>query len=144
MVRVILVDLAVLFEVWPGAGADFFPDVLAALDQWRGMGAAVVGISTDASRYGARLSLLAEQSVPVIDQPLPRWRQVGAWHDVLAEMNQSPEQCVFVAGSPALMASARQAGLHAVGVLRDPRTMAVLDGLWVDGLADISWSRLQG
>lgn len=143
MVRVILVDLAVLFEVRPGAGVDFFPDVLAALDRWQGMGATVVGISTDVSRYGAHRSLLAEQSVPVIDQPLPRWRQVGAWHDVLSEMNQTPEQCVFVAGSPALMAFARQAGVRSVGVLRDPHTMAVLDGLWVDGLADIPWSRLQ-
>ena len=143
MVRVILVDLAVLFEARPGAGVDFFPDVLVALDRWRDMGATVVGVSTDASRYGSHLSLLSEQSIPVINQPLPRWRQVGAWHDVLADMNQSSEQCVFVAGSPALMAFARQAGLHAVGVLRDPHTMAVLDGLWVDGLGDIPWNRLQ-
>ena len=142
IVRVILVDLAVLFEVRPGVGVDFFPDVHVALDQWRGMGATVVGISTDVSRYGAHLSLLSERSVPVIDQPLPRWRQVGAWHDVLAGMNQSSEQCVFVAGSPALMAFALQAGLHVVGVLRDPHTMAVLDGVWVDGLVDIPWDRL--
>jgi beta-phosphoglucomutase-like phosphatase (HAD superfamily) len=141
--QVVCVDLAALFEVRPDGELGLFPDVRDAVEQWRAMGLKVVGVTTDAQRYGAQLSRLLGEAI-VADQPLPRWRQAGIWHELAEKMSVLPEQMVFIAGAPMLMAFARQAGIRVVGVLRDPGTMAVLDGVWVDGLAAIPWGDLSG
>ena len=140
--QAVWIDLTALLEVRPDGALGLFPDVHDAVEQWRAMGLKVVGITTDARRYGEQLSLLLGEAFAVVDQPLPRWRQAGGWHELAEKMNLLPEQIVFIAGTPMLMAFARQAGLHVVGVMRDPSTMAVLEGVWVDELSAIPWGDL--
>lgn len=144
IVQAVWVDLATLFRVQPNGVLELFPDVLTAFEQWRAIGVGVVGITTDARRYGPQLSSFFGEALPVVDQPLPRWRQVGTWLGLAEEMNVSPGQIAFIASTPMLMGFARQAGLRALGVLRDPHTMTVLEGVWVDGLSAIPWRDLAG
>ena len=144
IVQAVWVDLATLFKVRPGGVLELFPDALNAFEQWRAMGLEVVGITTDARRYGPRLSSFFGEALPVIDRPLPRWRQTETWLDLAEEMNVSPERIVFIASTPMLMGFARRAGLRTLGVMRDPHTMTALEGVWVDELSVIPWRDLAG
>ncbi len=139
IVRAVWVDLAALFDFQPDDKLVLFPDALDAFEQWRALELKVVGITADVRRYGSRLSSVFDETFVVIERPLPQWRQMETWLDLAQEMAVSPEQIVFITSAPMLMSFARRAGLRAVGVLRDPHTMAVLDGYWVDSLTDIDW-----
>jgi methionine salvage enolase-phosphatase E1 len=139
IVRAVWVDLAALFDSQPDDELVLFPDALDAFEQWRALGLKVVGITADARRCGSRLSSFFDEAFVVIDRPLPQWRQMETWLDLAQEMAISPEQVVFITSAPMLMSFAHRAGLRTVGVLRDPHTMAVLDGYWVDSLTDIDW-----
>lgn len=133
------VDLAALVTIQPDGDLIQFPDVPDAVSQWRSLGLAVVAMTTDAHRYGARLPKVLGDSIPVVERPLPQWRQVGTWLDLAGSMRVSSEQVVFVASTPMLMRFANEAGMTTIGVLRDTHTMTVLDGVWVDELSAIPW-----
>lgn len=135
-IQAVWVDLATFFKVESGALA-LFPDVLTAFEQWRAMGLTLVGITTDARRYESMLSSFFDEAFLIVDRPLPRWRQTETWLDLAEEMNVSPERIVFIASTPMLVDFARRAGLRAWGVMRDPHTMTVLEGVWVDTLSAI-------
>jgi len=139
IVQAVWVDLAALFDFQPDDKLVLFPDALDAFEQWRALELKVVGITADVRRYGSRLSSVFDETFVVIERPLPQWRQMETWLDLAQEMAVSPEQIVFITSTPMLMSFARRAGLRTVGVLRDPHTMAVLDGYWVDSLTDIDW-----
>ncbi|OYY51964.1 MAG: hypothetical protein B7X35_05030 [Halothiobacillus sp. 14-56-357] len=138
-VQAVWVDLAALFEVRASGAPELFADVLDVFEQWRALGLTVVGITTDARRYDPRLFSFFGEAFVVIERPLPQWRQTQTWIDLAEEMEVSPEQVVFITSTPMLMGFARFAGLRTVGVMRDPHTMAVLDGYWVDAFTDIDW-----
>lgn len=139
IVQAVWVDLAALFQVRAGGAPELFADVLDAFEQWRVLGLKVVGITTDARRYDPRLFSFFGEAFVVIERPLPQWRQTQTLLDLAEEMDVSPERILFIASTPMLMGFARRAGLRTVGVMRDPHTMAVLDGYWVDALTDIDW-----
>jgi len=139
IVQAVWVDLAALFQVRACGAPELFADVLDAFEQWRALGVKVVGITTDARRYDPRLFSFFGEAFVVIERPLPQWRQTQTWLDLAEEMDVSPERILFIASTPMLMGFARRAGLRTVGVMRDPHTMAVLDGYWADTLTDIDW-----
>ena len=71
IVQTLWVDLAALFRVQPDGELELFPDVLNVFEQWRALELEVIGITTDARRYGPQLTSFFGEALPVIDRPLP-------------------------------------------------------------------------
>ncbi len=141
-IQVIWLDLATLFKGSPDGEQEVFADVPDAFEFWRSNGLSVAGITTDAQRYGSSISSALGDAFPVIERTLAQWRQTQTWLDLVEKRNTKPERIVFVGSSSVLIDGARRAGLRTLGVMRNPYTMAVLEGFWVDTLSAVSWTDL--